>query len=72
MSSMSPITTLLSAAHAAPAASEAQSAPASIKVRLSDFIPIPPDFTVRQAARRQSPSPSGHNAWRRGAWQPAL
>jgi hypothetical protein len=64
MSSMSPMTTLLSDAEAAPPASDAQSAPASIKVRLGDFIPVPPDFAVHPAARRQSPSPSGHNAWR--------
>jgi hypothetical protein len=39
---MSPMTTLFSAAKAAPAASDAQSAPASINIRLRDFIPFLP------------------------------
>jgi hypothetical protein len=56
MSSMSPMTTLSFAAHAAPVES-AQSAPVSIKVQLSDFISVPPDLTVRPAALRQKPKP---------------
>ena len=52
MSSMSPITTLLSAAQAAPALSDAESAPASTSVRESDLIFIPPDvFVLRRAAK---------------------
>ncbi len=55
MSSMSPMTTLFSAAKAAPVASDAQSAPASINIHLSDFIPFLPNPWVRPAARGLSP-----------------
>jgi hypothetical protein len=43
---MSPMTTLLSAASAAPAASGVDSAAASISIPLSDFIPVPSNFVT--------------------------
>ena len=72
MSSMSPMTTLLSAAKAAPADSDADSAPATIDVRLSDFIPFFPisRFVRRRAAKALAPC--GHNALRCRAWQLGL
>ena len=56
---MSPMTTLSAAAEAAPAASDAPSAPASINIRLNDFIPVPPISTMPSAVRGQKPSPIG-------------
>src|SRR5271165_5411516 len=52
---MSPMTTLFWAAFAAPAASHAQSAPASVRLRLDDFMQVPPAiFECELAFRRHS------------------
>jgi hypothetical protein len=60
---------LLSAAQAALAANDAQSAPATINMHLDDFIPFLPisRFARRRAANALASC--GHNACRCGPWQ---